>query len=449
MQFVEFMIDKSKIVGILIIVGLVLYFASVKIRWQFYPLYLLAGLYFLIVLAKYFSFLTLTQNTSRVIIIVFTFLLVISIFFLLAFPMEELPKPSGKYKLGTRIYDLEDKKRDEIYSEKANAKRKIKYQIWYPADSTEGYDKEKWIHDGKILTRQLARSIHLPSFMLDHTGDIYSNSYYGAPINKSQDKYPLVIISHGWKGFRELHTDFAEDLASHGFIAISIDHTYGSQAVKFKDGRISYLNKDALPKETDPDQYRKNANALITSYAGDVISLLDKIERLNSDDSNFKNKLDLEKIGLLGHSTGGGGDVYAAIEDSRIKALLGLDVWVNPIDSNILKKGLTIPSLFLRSDQWSEGPNNRALDEVINNSDSTSLIEMGETNHIDLTMAYMYSPLAKYIGMAGKEGGRKSSEIQREFIINFFKESLKKEKKNRNLYLKEIIDKYDNLKLID
>ncbi|MGO1468618.1 MAG: alpha/beta hydrolase [Tissierella sp.] len=53
----------------------------------------------------------------------------------------------------------------------------------------------------------------MPAFILDHTADIDSNSYYKAPIDNTLDKYPLVIISHGWKGFRELNTDYAEELA--------------------------------------------------------------------------------------------------------------------------------------------------------------------------------------------------------------------------------------------
>src|SRR5699024_4604584 len=101
---------------------------------------------------------------------------------------------------------------EELYTDDEDDHRRIKYQIWYPAESTEGHKKAKWISDGKTLTRQLARSFHLPSFVLDHTAEIYSNSYIDAPVSSNKPMYPVVIISHGWQGFRELHTDFAEEL---------------------------------------------------------------------------------------------------------------------------------------------------------------------------------------------------------------------------------------------
>jgi hypothetical protein len=47
----------------------------------------------------------------------------------------------------------------------------------------------------------------------------------------------------------------------------------------------------------------------------------------------------MTRIGLLGHSTGGA-DVAVAINDIRIKALVGMDDWVEPIyDDDEIEKG--------------------------------------------------------------------------------------------------------------
>lgn len=418
---------------------------SGKSRWQLYPLYLLGAIYFILVLFNYFKVLALSPLFTKWIIGTGFFLIGISIILLLVFPKEKLPLPSGSFQVGTRFFELEDSSRNEVYSNNKNDKRKLKYGVWYPADKIKGYKKSKWIQDGLALTRQLASSMHMLPFMLDHTAEISSNSYLGPPISKSADKYPLVIISHGWKGFRELHTDFAEELASNGFIAVSIDHTYGSQAVKFEDESLAYLNEDALSSIGNPSKYASDSNILVTTYGEDVASVLDDLERLNKNNPDFKSKLDLDAIGVVGHSTGGGGDVFISIKDKRIKALLGLDAWVNPIPADILKEGLQINSLFLRSEQWSKGPNNIALDILLNNSKNANLIEMNKTNHVDFTMAYMYSPLSKYVGFTGELGGRKSSEIQREIILSFFDKNLRNN--GHDKYLDEIIDKYENLNL--
>ena len=288
----------------------------------------------------------------------------------------------------------------------------------------------------------------MPAFMLDHTGDIYSNSYLEAQISNAEDKYPLVIISHGWKGFRELHTDYAEDLASNGFIVISIDHTYGSQMVKFKDGKVAYLNEDALSNIASPSSSDSDSNTLATTYGEDVASVIDDLEKTNSGDKDLKDKMDLDRIGLLGHSTGGGGDVYISLKDKRVKALMGLDAWVNPIESQTLKQGLAIPSLFLRSQQWSQGPNNIALSNLFQNSDSASLVQMNKTNHVDFSMSYMYSPLSRYVGFTGDLKDRLSSETQREIILKFFDEKLRS-LESKDEYLDEVIKKYDFLEFVN
>ena len=451
MKFLELLLKRSKIIGFIIIILLVLHLVFGKPRWHYFPLYILSALFFILVLFNYFKVLSLSPNFSRWIIGVGIFLILITIFFILGFPAEEIPVPSGKFKIGTRVFDLEDKERDEIYTENENDKRKIKYQVWYPAEKIDGLEKAKWVTEGTLVTRSLAKSMFIPSFMLDHTADIYSNSYIDAAVSRDLNKYPVVIISHGWKGFRELHTDFAEELASNGFIAVSIDHTFGSQSVKFKDGSISYLNKNALPSFVKPKTFKNASNKLAKTYGNDVISVLNDLKILNNDHKDFKGKLDLDKTGLLGHSTGGGGDVYAGLKDKRVKAILGFDAWVEPLDINNLKEGLKIPSLFLRSEQWKDKPNNTSLKALIKSSDNSTLVQMDKTRHIDFTMSYMYSPLTKYVGFTGSLPGRLSSEIQREFVLKFFDLNLRDgiEDNIKADVLIDIIDKHEALKVVD
>lgn len=425
MTIAAYILEKSKFIGPLLVLGLFVQAILMKPRWQFYPLYLLSLLYILLITLNHFHPLVLTEGNSRWLLRLGLFLLSISTVFLLVFPKEKLPLPSGEYRVGTRVYELEDKAREEIYTSQADDHRRIKYQIWYPVEETEGYERARWIEDGSTLTRQLAGSMHLPRFMLDHTIQIPSNSYSQAPLSPAHPNYPVVVISHGWRGFRELHTDFAEELASHGFIAVSIDHTYGSQAVTFKDGSVAFLNREALPDESDLRRFSEASTLLVTTYGEDVLTVLDDLERQNSTKGDFSGRLDLNAIGLLGHSTGGGGDVLISMKDERIKALMGLDAWVNPIPPEELKLGLKMPALFLRSEQWSQGPNNAALGMIMSHSEDATLVQMNRTTHIDFTMTYMFSPLTEYIGFTGKLGRRKSPEIQRELMLSFFDDTLR------------------------
>jgi len=446
---IEFLIEKAKFLVPLIIILLVASRIFSKTRWQFYPIYIIVLIYFILVLLNYFNVLNISPFIGKWILGLSIFLIVISTLLFLVFPKASLPNPTGKYRVGTRVFELEDKTRDEIYTKDKNDKRRLKYQVFYPVDNTKGLDRAKWMVDGLELTRKLASSMHMLPFMLDHTVDIKANSYWGANLSKDLDKYHLVLISHGWKGFRELHTDFAEELASKGFIAVSIDHTYGSQAVKFEDGSVAFLNEDALANLGNPFNYNSDSNVLVRTYGEDVASVLNDLEALNKNDPNFKDKLNLDSIGLLGHSTGGGGDVYIGLKDKRVKAILGLDAWVSPLTQKELSIGLNMPSLFLRSEEWSKGPNNTALDIIINNSSKASLIQVNKTKHVDFTMAYMYSPLLKYVGFSGMEGGREGARLQREIILKFFEKHLSSDISIKDDYLNNIINLNDNLKAIN
>jgi pimeloyl-ACP methyl ester carboxylesterase len=233
------------------------------------------------------------------------------------------------------------------------------------------------------------------------------------------------VISHGWRGFRNLHTDFAEALASEGYLVVSIDHTYGSVGTLFEDEMV-YVNYDALPNRDSVPNFLEYANQLVYTYQGDILTTLDYLEAINDIDSSsrFSNTMDLSKIGLLGHSTGGGAGTAAALEDDRVKALFGLDSWVESIDETLISTGTSIPSVFLRSETWEVGLNNDNLTTYIENSTDATLYQIDGTTHLDFSMIYMISPLTNVIGFTGDIEGRYLNTIMTSMMIDFFDETL-------------------------
>lgn len=398
------------------------------LRWQVYLLYLSAIILVVLVYLLLIMNLTFPQKLRSVSIIVLSVFIGFSIIFSIVFPVYAMPKVDGDYLIGTDSFVIQTDDRLELYTDDQTDLRRFKIQIWYPAETTDGYDVDPWFEDGKTVTRALSKYMGLPGFVLDHTAKIESNSYIEAPISDALTEYPVVVISHGWTGFRNLHNDFAEELASHGYIVVGIDHTYGSVATVFNEDDVAYLNEDALPPmETTPD-FETYSNQLVNTYAGDVIDTLDYLEVINANGSTsqFSGKIDLDNIGLLGHSTGGGGDVTVALNDDRITSVMGLDAWVQPIDQTDISKGLDIPSLFLRSGQWEDGDNNDNLYAVIKNSSYPSLLyQIDGTTHYDFTMVYMYSPLTRTIGFTGSIKGTYLNSILETMVVDFFNETLK------------------------
>lgn len=406
---------------------LVLHVISEESRWQLYPLYgsvlVLASLLLLYAAKPHL----MTKRFRHGSIITVTALLIISGLSTFVFPVERLPEPTGDYPIGTQSFVLEDETRLDIYGDDPTEHRRIKIQLWYPAETIAGYDRAPWLEDGVMVARGLSKDIGLPFFALDHTADIMSHAYLDAPIRPRTDPYPVIILSHGWRGFRNLHTDFAEELASRGYIVVGIDHTHGSVATVFGENDVTYVNPEALPdRESNPD-FLENAHRLVSTYKGDIITALDYLETINDPDgpSSLSATMDLAHVGLLGHSTGGGADVAAALEDDRIGAVLGLDAWVEPLRETAINSGLTMPSLFIRSGAWETGFNNDHLTSLIENSDSSGLYQIEDTTHYDFTMVYMFSPLTGIINFTGDVDARHLNRMLGTIITDFFDGVLK------------------------
>ena len=389
-------------------------------RWQFSLLYIT----WLVIVIMH-DFRVTKRWVCKTLMIVLSVSLVVSISSIFIFPVSDIPNPSGDYNIGTRSFVVDEQKRLEIYTESLVDTRKFMFQMWYPTDAVSELMIDEWMYHENV-PQGLAMSMGLPKFILDHTASIMSHSYKNAPLSLSEDQYPVVIISHGWGGFMNLHTDLAEELASRGYIVLSIDHTYGSVATPFMDGTV-YQNQHALPSRDEVDNFLEYAHELVYSYAGDVSETIDYLEEMNepTSESFVSGKLDLEHIGLIGHSTGGGGDVAVAINDERIDAVIGLDAWVESIDSLEIEKGLTMPSLFLRSETWEDGENNANLLALVENSTDAILYQIDGTTHSDFSMAYMFSPLMRTIGYTGSLDTDYLVNMQKEIVNNFFDQHLK------------------------
>lgn len=443
MEFIKKMVERSKVISFVLLVFALVHRFFGDSKWQYYPLYLLAFIYFTFIAFYSLDLVVISPRVSRWLIGIALFLVFISLFSLKVFPKTEMLLPTGDFEIGTQTFELEDPTREELYTEEANDKRRLKYQVWYPTDDIAGLEKVKWLSDGTLVPRHLLKSATLPAppFILDQLAEVDSNSYADADLSKANDKYPVIIISHGWRGFRELHADFAEDLASNGYFVISIDHTYGSEAVKFDDGTVAYLNKEALPKMVRPAIFSEKAHKLAVTYGKDVKIVLNDLENLNN---KFDGKLDLERIGLLGHSTGGAGGVFTSLRDERVKAIIGMDAWVNPLDLEELKDGLAMPALFLRSKQWAWRESREPLNLLVKNSPDATIIEMDKTKHLDFPMIYMLSPYTNAVGLTGELGGRESSIIQRGIVLDFFDDKLRNKSFSQN-YLRKYVQNFAHL----
>jgi dienelactone hydrolase len=181
--------------------------------------------------------------------------------------------------------------------------------------------------------------------MTDLPADIISavqtNAYVDATPAGRAHHLPLVVLSPAYTHPRNSLSGLAEDLVSHGYVVVAIDHTYETYAVTFPDGRIATCV--ACQFDDDPDQRDAFRAKQHQSRAADVSFVLDRLTGPNPAWQGSR-LIDASRIGMSGHSAGGASSIAAMLNDSRIDAGVDMDGTTSDI---IPAGGLSRPFMFL------------------------------------------------------------------------------------------------------
>lgn len=391
-------------------------------RWQMIPIYFLTLLLVIITLNRFWDIKPLVSYVTVLLLALST-----ALPFLL--PVPSIPMPSGPYQVGTRIYELVDSSRKEIYSGKDEARR-FMVQVWYPSETTSSDERAPWMGNADIFSPAIASYIDLPSFFLDHLALVKMPAYRESKNAPSSIPYPVVLFSHGWNGFNAQNSGQAIQLASHGYVVVGIQHTYGALITVFPDGAIANNNPSALPDGQPTEEYESAAHILSNQWAGDMGFSLDFLESQNNDTSSpFHNLLDLSNVGVYGHSTGGGASIEFCGNDDRCKAVLGMDPFMRPVSYEVIDDGLTQPAFFMFSQRWADdvdSRNNELFHKFIPQvPHSLGVIIIDGTAHYDFTDLPLLSPLAPQLGLKGPIKGKQVTTIVNDYLLSFFDMTLK------------------------
>ncbi|WFA04632.1 dienelactone hydrolase family protein [Bacillus sp. HSf4] len=370
-------------------------------------------------------------------------LLLLSVFLAVYLPVFHLPKPDGAYAVGTKTFHLVDQNRDEVLTKDPDDKRELMIQVWYPAQQQNGEKLQPLFPEDRFFDQYIgnfAEQLHVPAFALDYWRYIRTNSYENAEISSSENRYPVVVISHGFGTSRLLHASQAENLASHGFIAVAIDHTYSTMATAFPDGRVT-----GLTTEQYMNGVSENSAKLGNIWTQDAEFVIDQLKNLNG--RSFKGKIDLDNIGMMGHSFGGATAFNTAYSNQNIKAGINMDGSLYNIGD---KQAISKPFLFMESSSFIT-IRNKALsgnisEEEIKNSgltkeafhnmieerkkeysiiDNASMVYIKGTEHYNFTDFQLFSKVLKWIGMTGEIDGGRGADIVNQYVLDFFNKHLK------------------------
>ncbi|MDR6724462.1 dienelactone hydrolase [Paenibacillus amylolyticus] len=315
----------------------------------------------------------------------------------LLFPQHRLPQVTGPYPVATATYSYEDKNRIEEFSNQGD-KRSVNVEFWYP-EQTEG-------------------------------------------------TYPLLVFSHGAFGIKTSNASTFTELASHGYVVVSIDHPYHSFYTVAEDGKVVTINSEYL-------QEFNNANKGVYSLA-EYFDLNQKWMKLRMDDMDFVMDTILEqvelkkdavyelintsKVGVFGHSMGGAASVALSRERDDIIAVVNIDApFFSELEYDHVANELTdksapfmIPLLNIYSDDvWIQlGSSSSYIANRISNENfkDAYTVHFKGAKHLSLTDLPLYSPFLANLLHEGRKADIDkyvAIETQNELILRFFDYTLK------------------------
>ncbi|MFT2109921.1 alpha/beta hydrolase family protein [Marinomonas sp. 2405UD68-3] len=185
----------------------------------------------------------------------------------------------GTFPIGVRTLEVTNIDQLDVLSIGENMKkprydRPLTLEVWYPAESKStkrGSYKNVYLRDGvtKVtLTGKAQRD--LPPIQIGSS-------------------FPLIILSHGYPGNRYLLSHLGENLASKGYVVVSIDHT-----------ESTYHDKAAF-------------GSTLVNRPLDQMFVLNKVDTLSKEPGHFLEGLvDASNTGLIGYSMGGYGALISA-----------------------------------------------------------------------------------------------------------------------------------------
>jgi len=153
------------------------------------------------------------------------FFLSFSIVFTLSiFPAEQLytHQPSvtpelafdGDYKVGVTTLKAVNPKQLNTKTFTGFVDRELTLEVWYPAELSE---------DDQFATyKDVTRT--------NKEFELLGSAYRDADPVEAKNEFPLIILSHGYTGYRSIMFYLAEHLTSHGYVVASIDHKDSTNA---------------------------------------------------------------------------------------------------------------------------------------------------------------------------------------------------------------------------
>ena len=357
---------------------------------------------------------------------------------------DTLQKPTGKYFVGVTYLSFVDSTRKELFDNTQDSNREITIKAWYPSDTESNPEPYLLKAEAEFAMKYL----QFPQIYKD----LITNSSRDVPLSFNENTYPILIFSHGFGEHYAQNSILMEELASHGYIIFSISHHYECKFSSYPDGRFIYIDMNSprlqkiMQEMSNPkamELYQKMFSAsndeermqvlVETSeiiptgltespkyWAEDISFFMDQLEGINKKDKIFREKLNLDRIGVFGMSLGGIASGEISLLDKRIKACVNID---GGIYGATLEKEIQIPTMFLNSKRF------LGYGNIFTNKSKTDCYSLSvkESDHYNFSDYSVY-PVPAINSLLGSINGEKTIEIMNVFVLGFFDKYLMEQK---------------------
>ncbi len=192
----------------------------------------------------------------------------------------ETPKPAGEYAVGTFTYTVADD-REEVLQ--PSAMRSVACRVYYPVqkDSAEGCKKAKQLSRNMAAAIRKAFLVPLNYDRMESAGENTSECYENAPCIEGE-RFPLILFHHGYNSYREGNSFLCIELASHGYVVISVAHSLEGLCTEFDDGTCLFYEKSLTRRTYQPFLGGVFAALKMTMAKGSSEELAEKFDRFQN-----------------------------------------------------------------------------------------------------------------------------------------------------------------------
>lgn len=257
----------------------------------------------------------------------------------------------------------------------------------------------------------------------------------------NRDKYPIIIFSHGSFGTPESNESLFLELASRGYMVLSLAHPHHSFVAELKNGNNIHVKRSFFNEvmSSQGAQNLEDTKEKFTIWNGirveDLNFVIDSILENKEKDEIFS-KIDTDKIILAGHSLGGASVLEIGRKRANLfKGVISLEApffgditGIKDGKYTFINEEYPLPILHFYSDAlWGKlntittyEMNQRLIDL---NKDKFKNVHISGTGHIGLTDMSFVSPLITNMidgGLNTRSKEEKTKEINNN-VIEFLK----------------------------